>query len=146
MDDDFSAAPRSGADVEAGTGSRTARALTFGDAAVVIADERGLIQFWSEGAERLFGYARDRMIGERVAVIVPDEFHARHFAGWGRAWKEGDFSVGAPIMIPVRCADGQTRRFASQLSPVRAPHGQLVAVMAVWTPPSDADAGVRPLL
>jgi len=48
-------------------------------------------------------------------------------------------------MIAVMCGDGQVRRFASHLLPLNAPHGELLAVAAVWVPPSAADADVRDL-
>lgn len=43
-------------------------------------------------------------------------------------------------MIPVVCADGQTRSFASHIFPIRDPHGELLAVCAAWSPP---DASLR---
>jgi hypothetical protein len=46
-------------------------------------------------------------------------------------------------MIPVMCGDGQVRRLAGHLVPLNSPHGELLAVAAVWVAPSDADTGIR---
>ena len=40
-------------------------------------------------------------------------------------------------MIPVVCADGETRSHASHIFPIRDPHGELLALCAAWSPPHD---------
>jgi PAS domain S-box-containing protein len=119
------------------------RPLDLQTAAVITVSRQGRIEYWSPGATALFGYDAAQMIGSKVSPLVPEEFHARHWAGWGRAWRENGFAQGTPVMIPVVCADGVVRRFVSHLLPVHAPHGELIAVTAVWAPPSERDAGVR---
>ncbi len=115
------------------------------DVAVVIASRQGRIEFWSEGATSLFGYNRGAILGRLVTVLIPPEFHARHWAGWGRAWRLNTVPASPPIWIPVVCADGVVRHFISHLEPIHAPHGALVAVAAVWSPPSTLDTEVRVL-
>lgn len=61
----------------------------------------------------------------------------------GAGVRANGFAQGAPIMIPVMCADGIARRFASHLLPIRAPHGEMLAVAAVWAPHSGRDRKVR---
>jgi PAS domain S-box-containing protein len=46
--------------------------------ALVITNEAGQIVFVNPECERLFGYARDELIGWTVEVLVPERFHARH--------------------------------------------------------------------
>lgn len=110
------------------------------DTAVVLASRDGIAQFWSRGAERLFGYRAVDIVGRNIEVLIPEQFRARHWAAWDRAWELGQVPEGSASMIPVKCADGATRRFAGRLTAVRGPHGQLVAAMAVWAAPSEADA------
>jgi PAS domain S-box-containing protein/putative nucleotidyltransferase with HDIG domain len=43
--------------------------------AVVSVDLEDKIIFWNEGAERIFGYREDEIIGERLTVLVPDDQH-----------------------------------------------------------------------
>ena len=119
--------------------------LGLDSAAVVVVSRQGRIEYWSQGATALFGYEVAHMIGAKVTRIIPEEFRARHWEAWGRAWRANGFEPGTPVMIPVLCADEIVRRFASHLIPIHAPHGDLLAVTAVWAPSSDGDVGVREL-
>jgi hypothetical protein len=85
------------------------------------------------------------MVGAKVSVIIPEEFRARHWSAWGRAWRINEVPTTSPVMIPVLCADGEVRTFVSHLLPVRAPHGELLAIAAVWVPPRPGDEAVRSL-
>lgn len=114
--------------------------------ALVIADRRGRIAYWSRGATDLFGYAADAMLGKAVSVLVPAAFRRRHTAGWRAAWATGVLEPSGAVMIPVVCADGETRSYASHIFPIRDPHGGLLAVCAAWSPPHDRDASLRPLV
>jgi PAS domain S-box-containing protein len=111
--------------------------------ALVMADRRGRIAYWSPGATDLFGYAAESMVGRAVSVLVPAAFRRRHTAGFRAAWATGVLEPSGAVMIPVMCADGETRSFASHIFPIRDPHGQLLAVCAAWSPPHERDASVR---
>ena len=113
--------------------------------ALVMADRRGRIAYWSPGATRLFGYAAEAMDGTAVSILVPAAFRRRHMAGWRAAWATGVFEPSGAVMIPVVCADGETRSFASYIFPIRDPYGGLLAVCAAWTAPNDRDVSLRPL-
>lgn len=50
---------------------------TVPDAMIVI-DERGLIQSFSAAAERLFGYSEAEVMGRNVSLLMPGDHRARH--------------------------------------------------------------------
>lgn len=113
--------------------------------ALVVADRRGRVAYWSPGATDLFGYAAEAMVGKPVSSLVPAAFRQRHTAGFRAAWATGIFEPSGAVMIPVVCADGETRSYASHIFPIRDPHGELLAVAAAWSPPHERDASLRQL-
>ncbi len=46
---------------------------------VVLFDERGEVFFWNPGAERIFGYSEEEMLGQSIVTVVPLEFHHLHY-------------------------------------------------------------------
>ena len=117
--------------------------LDLDQSALVIADRKGRIVYWSHGATALFGYAAETMVGKGASVLVPPAYRRRHTAGFRQAWASGVLEPSGAVMVPVVCADGETRSYASHIFPIRDPYGRLLAVGAAWIPPDDRDASLR---
>src|SRR5215213_2026991 len=49
--------------------------------AIVSADSSGRVLTWNRGAERLFGWTADEMVGRPLTVIIPERFRALHSDG-----------------------------------------------------------------
>ena len=43
------------------------------DDAIILTSAEGIISFWNRGAERLYGYTSDEMVGSAITVLVPPE-------------------------------------------------------------------------
>ena len=56
--------------------------LDLDQSALVIADRKGRIVYWSPGATALFGYAAEAMVGKGASVLVPPAYRRRHTAGF----------------------------------------------------------------
>lgn len=52
--------------------------------AVIVIDASGVIQLISGQVEQLFGYARARLIGAPVEMLMPERFRSRHASGRAR--------------------------------------------------------------
>jgi PAS domain S-box-containing protein len=117
--------------------------LDLDQTALVIADCKGRIVYWSPGATELFGYTAQAMLGKAASVLVPSAYRRRHISGFRQAWASGVLEPSGAVMVPVRCADGETRRYAGHFFPIRDPYGRLLAVGAAWTPPHEHDASLR---
>ena len=117
--------------------------LDLDQSALVIADRKGRIVYWSPGATALFGYAAEAMVGKGASVLVPPAYRRRHTAGFRQAWASGVLEPSGAVMVPVVCADGETRSYASHIFPIRDPYGRLLAVAAAWMPPDGRDASLR---
>ena len=103
------------------------------DQPMVIADTRGVIRFWSPGAETAFGYRADKIVGQALEQIVPEEYRAAHLAGFQRAVVSGVAAAeGQPGDFPVRSANGAIVTLPGRLTLARQASGQVIALMVVF--------------
>src|SRR6185295_18337629 len=56
--------------------SRVAAIVESADDAIVGKDLNGIIISWNAGAERMFGYAAEEIVGKSILILLPPERHA----------------------------------------------------------------------
>jgi PAS domain S-box-containing protein len=52
--------------------------------AIILADETGKIVGWNKGAEQIFGYCEEEILGSRLEVLMPESYRDAHLAGFER--------------------------------------------------------------
>jgi PAS domain S-box-containing protein len=57
--------------------------------AVIFADRDGLIHLWNRGAERIFGYERAEVVGQRLDIIIPERLQRAHWDAFDRSVETG---------------------------------------------------------
>ncbi len=112
------------------------------DEALVVADESGVIRLWNSVAVNLFGHEMVNAVGASLDLIVPEPYRDRHWIAYRRAWDEGIEDAQRIAVMPVLCSDGEVRRFAGHLLPIKGPLGALAAIAGIYSRPSDADTNL----
>lgn len=96
--------------------------------AIIGKDVDGILQSWNPGAERIFGYRADEMIGQSILRIVPDDLH------------DEERSILARLRRGERIEHFETRRrhrdgrdlwVSITVSPIRDGRGQVVGASNV---------------
>jgi len=98
------------------------------DDAVYAVNLDGTVASWNRGAEELFGYTREEIIGKNLAIIVPpgQEEESREIL---KAISDG-FTV-SPFDTLVRRKDGTNVDVSLSISPIRNSSGIVVGASAI---------------
>jgi PAS domain S-box-containing protein len=98
--------------------------------AIVVIDAAGAIALVNHQTERLFGYARDELLGEVIEILVPERYRATHFLdrdGYLAAPRTRPLGVGKELF--GRRKDGSEVPVEISLSPLRTASGLLVTAV-----------------
>jgi putative two-component system response regulator len=114
--------------LELSTALQLAALVESSDDAVIVLSLDGLIATWSDGAERLFGYAQREVVGRQATMLYPSERReeaslliARILAGGGVERIETEHLA----------KDGRALTVSLVISPINGTSGQLVGVAAI---------------
>ncbi|MGL4396015.1 MAG: HWE histidine kinase domain-containing protein [Hyphomicrobium sp.] len=95
--------------------------------AIMSVDANGVVRSWNKGAERLFGYSADDIIGRPKALVVPAS-KAEEFAHDMAAVLSGQ-SMRVETLRKTR--DGKEIDVSLDLSPIYGPTGKIVAISSI---------------
>ena len=72
---------------------RTRSITATANDAIVTADSKGIITSWNAAAERTFGHTADKVVGQPLTIIIPEEYRKAHDDGIHRVAGGGDRHV-----------------------------------------------------
>lgn len=109
-------------------GERFRRLVESAPDAIVVVDGHGAIVMVNSQAERLFGYAREELLGQGVELLVPAGLRARHTTHRGGFISHPSVRpMGRGMDLSGQRKDGSLVPVEISLSPLETPDGTLVA-------------------
>ncbi|MDX2166633.1 MAG: PAS domain S-box protein [Deltaproteobacteria bacterium] len=116
--------------------------------AMVVVDDQGRIVLLNAQTERLFGYAREDLLGQPVETLVPTRTHGRHLDHRAAFLRDPRVrAMGAGLDLYGRRRDGSEFPVEISLSPIHTEDGIMVAsAIRDVTDRKRADARFRALL
>jgi PAS domain S-box-containing protein len=92
--------------------------------AMVISNREGMIELINRQAERVFGYAREEMLGRPVEMLIPADLRGEYGKD-SRKFLGGDFEreMGAGLELRARRRDGSEFPVEIRFSPLEGPNG-----------------------
>ncbi len=95
---------------------------------IVIVREDGAITLANSQTEKLFGYSREELLGQRIDMLMPERFRARHGAHFAGYFRDPHVRpMGAGLELYGRRRDGTEFPIDINLSPIQTKAGVLVA-------------------
>ena len=108
--------------------SRLAAVVESSDDAIVSKTLRGIITTWNKGAERMFGYAAEEIIGKSVTILIPPERANEELEIIGRI-KRGE--VVLPYETVRRRKDGFLLNVSLTVSPIKDASGTIIGASKI---------------
>ena len=100
--------------------------------AVIMADLKGIILVWNQGAEDVFGFTAAEAIGQSVDLVIPEKMRAAHWEGFNKAVEHGDtLSVRGARMTRALKKNGEPLYVDMSFAMVHDQAGALTGSIAV---------------
>ncbi len=99
--------------------------------AIVFADRDGIVRLWNSGAEAMFGYRAEEVLGQTLDLIVPERHRARHWEGYRSVMATGMTKYGRELLaVPAVNKDGRRISIEFSIALLRAPTGEVLGAAA----------------
>ncbi len=100
--------------------------------AIIFADCSGVVRSWNAGAERIFGFSAEEMIGKSMDPIIPDNQREPHWEGYEQTMKSGRTRYNRNILaVPALRKDGSRISIEFTIALIRDAAGKLLGPVAI---------------
>ena len=98
------------------------------DDAIVSKDLTSIVTSWNKGAERMFGYGPDEIVGQSILKLIPPERHSEETYILNLVKRGERINHYNTVR---RCKDGRMLNVSLTVSPVRSPDGTIFGVSKI---------------
>ncbi len=107
---------------------RLAAIVESSDDAIISKDLNGIIRSWNKGAERVFGYAAEEVVGKPITILIPQDRQAEEELILERLRAGQRFEHFETIRA---CKDGRLINISLTISPIKNERGQVVGASKI---------------
>lgn len=98
------------------------------DDAIIAKDLQGIITSWNQGAERLFGYSAQEVVGKPITLLIPADLQSEE-AAWLKRMERGERIEHYETIRLTK--NGLPVDVSSRLSPIRDSGGRIVGASKI---------------
>jgi PAS domain S-box-containing protein len=99
--------------------------------AVIFGDADGLIRLWNSGAEAMFGYSAQEVIGRSMDIIIPEKHRPKHWEGYRKVMQTGVTKYGRELLaVPAMTKDGRRISIEFNIALLRDHAGKIIGAAA----------------
>ncbi len=100
--------------------------------AMIFADRDGVIRLWNRGAEAMFGYQAEEVLGQTLDFLIPERHRARHWEGYQRTMETGTTKYGHQVLaVPAISKGGRRISIEFNVALLRASTGEMLGAAAM---------------
>jgi PAS domain S-box-containing protein len=100
--------------------------------AVIFGDAEGRIKLWNAGAESIFGFRADEIVGKSMDLIIPENLRERHWEGYEQTMKTGRTQYSRNLLaVPALRKDGTRISIEFTIALIRDKEGKLLGPAAI---------------
>ena len=100
--------------------------------AIICADREGTIRLWNAGAEAMFGYRPDEVLGQSLDLIIPEKQRGQHWEGYHTVMATGVTRYGRELLkVPAVRKDGARISLEFSIQLLRDAAGQPIGAAAI---------------
>lgn len=101
--------------------------------AMIFADLQGLVRYWNRGAEEIFGFTAEEVMGQSLDIIIPERMRQAHWDGYNKAIALGDTysGRGSRVTRSLHKEEGRSLYVDMSFAIVKDNSGKVVGSLAV---------------
>jgi len=101
--------------------------------AIIYADAGGLVVFWNDAAERIFGFSEAEAVGKSLDIIIPETLRQRHWDGYAATMRTGKtrYGAGDVLAVPALRKGGARISIEFTIVPFADRTGRILGIAAI---------------
>ena len=99
--------------------------------AIIVGDREGMVRLWNAGAQTMFGWSAEEVLGKSMDMIIPEKHRPRHWEGYDRVMGTGVTKYGRNLLaVPALTKDGRRISIEFNVVLLKDAEGRVLGIAA----------------